>query len=61
MAEGISKDRISDVNSLLYWLKSEGYVAVGVDLDAETSETGKESAASLHIDFLRRDRDAEEK
>ena len=61
MAEGISKDRISDVSSLLYWLKSEGYVVVGVDLDAETSETGKESAASLHIDLLRRNENAEEK
>lgn len=61
MAESISKDRISDVSSLLYWLHAEGYVVVGVELDAETSRTGEESPASLHIDLVRRYTNAEEK
>ncbi|MGM9683237.1 MAG: hypothetical protein ACI3XQ_06540 [Eubacteriales bacterium] len=50
------------MSSLLYWLKSEGFVIVGVDLDAQTAETGLGSEASLHIDFVRRNpNDAEEK
>lgn len=54
-------ERISDVSSLLYWLKSEGFTIVGVDLDAQT-DSGLGSVASLHIDLVRRcTNDAEEK